>query len=546
MRQNKKIHGYSDSDLFKDEEEKQKILGLKDVEKEMIIYDKLNILDQKKEREKLLGEKHTKNIEPPKKKGRTELSPSNSDSQELGEIVTKEEKTRKRRKESNSSNDDHTSSLDSSEKEIEKPKKEKVLSITLEEIEKVKLTRNFFSQYNNVPIFQENVKNAFIRVNLRSTGKQTSSSSSGYIIGTIKEVFTEPDKPYTFMGSKCNKYVRLKHAAIDRDFDFKVISNSNIQEEELNLWLEHLEKDNQTPPSGTELAEIQKKIEEIVKYNLTEEELSKILNEKKSDRIKYKDSTINITELLDLAKERYNLAKDDYKAKKEKKYFDIMNETEKEIKTLEKMKEERDRREKLRSENDIVVKINEETIKRQKMDDLKNNLLQKKRINEIDNFEHIVFKRVDCHPSNLFETSSNEKEKENEDKQKKIKEENERKNNNENNVKPKLVVKKKQEKNTNYILTQKLKKFKTFIEDKKDIIDEMMEYEKLKNDNEKEKKDSNNINDKIDMSFFFNLANINYKTFYKNINDENKKNTLDPKVKIIKLEDLYGNKNNSE
>ena len=44
------------------------------------------------------------------------------------------------------------------------------------------------------------------------------------------------------------------------------------------------------------------------------------------------------------------------------------------------------------------------------------------------------------------------------------------------------------------------------------------------------------------MSFFFQLASINYDEYYKRINAENKKNTLDPKVQIITLENLI-NKN---
>ena len=84
------------------------------------------------------------------------------------------------------------------------------------------------------------------------------------------------------------------------------------------------------------------------------------------------------------------------------------------------MKEERDKKAKMRSDNDIVAKINEDNKKRQKLDDIKNSLLQKKRRKE----ENSVFKRVDCHPSALFDSQlSKEESKEKELKKQKNEEE---------------------------------------------------------------------------------------------------------------------------
>ena len=138
--------------------------------------------------------------------------------------------------------------------------------------------------------------------------------------------------------------------------------------------------------------------------------------------------------------------------------------------------------------------------------------MKKKRREKKDTSEHKIFKRVDCHPSTLFDDISVEK------KEKKEKE-----------IKEKKEEEKKREKkknNNNFCYAQKIKQFRDYISEKKNLIDEMMEFEKSK-----KKEESNNI----DMSLFFKLASINYDNYNKMIKDENKKNTLDPQVKIIGL-----------
>ena len=189
-----------------------------------------------------------------------------------------------------------------------------------------------------------------------------------------------------------------------------------------------------------------------------------------------------------------------------------MKEIDEDIKLLEKMKEERDKKAKITSDNDIVAKINEDILKKQKLDE-RNTLLKKKRRNEKkDTSEHKIFKRVDCHPSTLFDDIPIEKK---EKKEKEIKEKKEEE-----------KERKKKKNNNNFCYAQKIKQFKDYISEKKNLIDEMMEFEKTK-----KKEEGNNI----DMSLFFKLASINYDNYNKMIKDENKKNTLDPQVKIIGL-----------
>jgi hypothetical protein len=68
MKNNKLYQGYSELEIFKDEEEKMKILSMKEVEKEKIIAERVEKLNHKKERDKLLNENQDKNNEISKKK----------------------------------------------------------------------------------------------------------------------------------------------------------------------------------------------------------------------------------------------------------------------------------------------------------------------------------------------------------------------------------------------------------------------------------------------------------------------------------------------
>ena len=173
-------------------------------------------------------------------------------------------------------------------------------------------------------------------------------------------------------------------------------------------------------------------------------------------------------------------------------------------------------------------------------------MLSKKRKKERNDSEHNIFKRIDCHPTTLFDSNkNNEDKKEEEKKNEKVEKEKEQK---------------KKKSNNNFCYTHKIKQLKDYMEENKCFIEEMMAKEKEKKNlniasiepkkNEKgneikkneaeieskEKNDkSNEKKDDIDMSLFWKLASINFENFNKIIKEQNKKNTLDPQVKIIGL-----------
>ena len=561
MKGNKLYHGYSENEIFKSEEDKMRILSMKEIEREKIIAERVEELNHKRERNELFqNNDNKKNII-------NKDVHDFSESEEAGEIKNERKKT-----ENLESDNESSISFNDDDKQIKKEES----SITLEDIEKIVLTRNFFNKYYNYPIFDENIKGALIRVNWSSLGQENIGydESNGYAIGEIDQIVIKENQPYNFNGNKCTKYIKLMISDSDKEIEFTVISNSKILEDELKSW----KKNRQKMPTIEEINHVQQNIKKIKEYILKGEELNNILNKKKKDRIKYKDATLNVTEELDLAYEKYRYNKEKYEEAKQKEkekgekkekeieeeeeedededkrktkenelpketYLRLMKEAEEDIKQLEKMKEERDRKAKLISENDIVAKINEDIRRKQKMDE-KLSLLSKKRKKDSNDKEHKIFKRVDCHPSTLFDSKVPTTEKKNEEK------ETEKENNN----KEKNQQEEKKKKNSNnFCYAQKIKKLKEYIDEKKSLIDEMMEFEKSKKAKEeiesKEKEGNKNNKDKIenniDMSAFFKLSSINYEMFSKMIKEQNKKNTIDPQVKIIGLVD-YLKENNKD
>ena len=561
MKGNKLYHGYSENEIFKSEEDKMRILSMKEIEREKIIAERVEELNHKRERNELFqNNDNKKNII-------NKDVHDFSESEEAGEIKNERKKT-----ENLESDNESSISFNDDDKQIKKEES----SITLEDIEKIVLTRNFFNKYYNYPIFDENIKGALIRVNWSSLGQENIGydESNGYAIGEIDQIVIKENQPYNFNGNKCTKYIKLMISDSDKEIEFTVISNSKILEDELKSW----KKNRQKMPTIEEINHVQQNIKKIKEYILKGEELNNILNKKKKDRIKYKDATLNVTEELDLAYEKYRYNKEKYEEAKQKEkekgekkekeieeeeeedededkrktkenelpketYLRLMKEAEEDIKQLEKMKEERDRKAKLISENDIVAKINEDIRRKQKMDE-KLSLLSKKRKKDSNDKEHKIFKRVDCHPSTLFDSKVPTTEKKNEEK------ETEKENNN----KEKNQQEEKKKKNSNnFCYAQKIKKLKEYIDEKKSLIDEMMEFEKSKKAKEeiesKEKEGNKNNKDKIenniDMSAFFKLSSINYEMFSKMVKEQNKKNTIDPQVKIIGLID-YLKENNKD
>jgi hypothetical protein len=161
------------------------------------------------------------------RKKRSLKSKRDSSESESGEIEDEQN--------SFSDNSSISSSLEMSDDEKDMRKS---YVLTLYEVEKIKITRSFIEKYHDTPLFDDMVKGAFVKINI-SDGK---SNQPGYLLGQIKEVAENQERPYSFMNKKICKYLKVAHANMEKLFMFNVISNSPITDFEFKVWFERNEK----------------------------------------------------------------------------------------------------------------------------------------------------------------------------------------------------------------------------------------------------------------------------------------------------------------
>jgi hypothetical protein len=192
-------------------------------------------LNEGKEREALLKQKITPEHER-KKNALEEIKmrrntqklykkeESESESGEIDEILESDSKS--------------YSSLSMSDREKKEKKIEYV--IDMNDIESIKVSRTFLEKYHDLPIFEENIRGSFVKININD-GLKT-SQSGGYLLGQIKLIADNPDKPYTFVNKKISKYLLITHANNEKLFSYSVISNAQLTPSEFKIWFDRMEK----------------------------------------------------------------------------------------------------------------------------------------------------------------------------------------------------------------------------------------------------------------------------------------------------------------
>lgn len=140
---------------------------------------------------------------------------------------------------SSDSNLDSKSILSLSSDSYGKNKKSHEIKITLQDIEKARITRSFIEKHHDLNVFDVNIVGAFVKINISGGNNR---SANGYLLGQIKEINDNDSKPYTFMNKQNNKYILVSHAHQEKNFNFNIISNSPLTEQEFKVWKDRMEK----------------------------------------------------------------------------------------------------------------------------------------------------------------------------------------------------------------------------------------------------------------------------------------------------------------
>ncbi|CAF3326800.1 unnamed protein product [Rotaria socialis] len=186
------------------------------------------------------------------------------------------------------------------------------------------LSRFRMEKWCHAPFFNQVVKGAFVRINI--------GQNNGVTIYRVCEILgvVETSKIYNLGTTRTNKGLRLKYGRNERMFRLEFVSNSEISDTEFTHWRETLIKYNVSLPTLEQVENKKKKIDQYKDYAYSNNEISKIVEEKQRFRktpINYAMTKQELFKDIEIAKDENNIKKE----KELRKKLDEMEERASEI-----------------------------------------------------------------------------------------------------------------------------------------------------------------------------------------------------------------------
>jgi len=224
-------------------------------------------------------------------------------------------------------------------------------------------------------------------------------------------------------GSPCTKYLIVAHAKLKKTIAFNMVSNSVLTEVEFRTWRDRMEKRLENIKNRTwrdrmekrmekikvprqkkikHIGALMESIESIKNYKCSQKELNEIINRKREIKIRNKDKSINITHELSFYTQEMNYAYQKYIETKKISYAKRIRELRPLIQNLTEMAKERERENLEKVEADRIDSINKINVQNQKMEEIENSMLHKKKKKELNTSN--PYNRRDCNPINLFDS----------------------------------------------------------------------------------------------------------------------------------------------
>ncbi|KAH9931477.1 uncharacterized protein B0H18DRAFT_1116282 [Fomitopsis serialis] len=175
------------------------------------------------------------------------------------------------------------------------PEKDKLEddSISLEDLEKVRLSRDMLARLSATPWFEETVKGAWVRyLNGSKDGQPTYRMFEVvgewfrlYLLGLprLRPGVHKDGRHYDFNGRKITTHLGLRYALSDRPFPMDRISNSTFTEADFDEW-KSLAKDKQSFPTKRELREKGAQIVKSASRDITESDINAMLARNLQDK----------------------------------------------------------------------------------------------------------------------------------------------------------------------------------------------------------------------------------------------------------------------
>ncbi|KAL8141811.1 hypothetical protein V2J09_014843 [Rumex salicifolius] len=307
------------SDLYKDEDDRQQLAQLTELERELILSDRATKIDDKKLQEKVRsrwkGDKKPqpkRETPPPIASSRSMRSSTRSADKAAHKVDALNELRAKRMKQQDasrglgglgyssvkhktfaetglsSSSDSESGSrsdhgrrgggrMDDSDDERSKPQSNMP---TFEEIKSITVSRSRLGKWFMDPFFDELIVGCFVRIGLGMRSGQRI-----YRLCIVRNVdASDPDKQYSLENKMTYKYLNCVWGSESSAARWQMarVSDAPPLEDEYKQWLREVERTNGRMPSKHEVAEKKEEIEKISNYVYSAETVKQMVHDKKS------------------------------------------------------------------------------------------------------------------------------------------------------------------------------------------------------------------------------------------------------------------------
>lgn len=150
---------------------------------------------------------------------------------------------------------------------------------TKEELNKLRIARHKLEQFLTLPFLDKLVTNCFVRVTIGNNNLNELVYRCAEIVRVV-----ETAKVYTLGKHVTNKGLILRHGASERVFRLEFVSDQDITEAEFNKWKEVCLNANIQLPTVKLVERKVEEMKEALAYELTDEDVKRIVEEKKRFR----------------------------------------------------------------------------------------------------------------------------------------------------------------------------------------------------------------------------------------------------------------------
>ncbi|KAL7754376.1 RNA polymerase-associated protein rtf1 [Sorochytrium milnesiophthora] len=150
--------------------------------------------------------------------------------------------------------------------------------LTLEDIQKIVISRDQLERWCFAPFFDATVKQAFVKIRI---GVDPKSGQSQYRLAQITAQDVLPYKrAYTIQRSQTDKCLLLKHGKAEKQFLMDIVSNAPVTEAEFLRWKSTCAYENIDFVSLRQIERKQRDIQQAIDHVFTKEELNDIVKAK--------------------------------------------------------------------------------------------------------------------------------------------------------------------------------------------------------------------------------------------------------------------------